>query len=82
MTPLDEGVADHLNEGRLKLELLKMDIELRRKQTFWETPRNLAIVLGAMAAIFAAVFGALGYKIGQTPSPPPVVINLPPQVVK
>jgi hypothetical protein len=79
MTPLDEGVADHLNEGRLKLELLKMDIELRRKQTFWETPRNLAIVLGAMAAIFAAVFGALGYKIGQTPAPPPVIINLPPQ---
>ena len=44
----------------------------------WETPRNLAIVLGAMAALFAAVFGALGYKIGQTPSPP-VIINLPPQ---
>ena len=77
MTPLNEGVADHLNEGRLKLELLKMDIELRRKQTFWETPRNLAIVLGAMAAVFAAVFGVLGYKIGQTPSPPPVIINLP-----
>ena len=45
----------------------------------WETPRNLAIVLGAMAAIFAAVFGALGFKIGQTPAPPPVIINLPPQ---
>jgi hypothetical protein len=77
--PLDEGLADRLNENRLKLELLKMDIELRRKQTFWETPRNLAIVLGAMAAIFAAVFGALGYKIGQTPSQPPVIINLPAQ---
>jgi hypothetical protein len=52
---------------------------MRRRLDEWETPRNLAIVLGAMAAIFAAVFGALGYKIGQTPSPPPVIINLPPQ---
>jgi len=75
--PLDEGVADRLNEGRLKLELLKMDIELRRKQIAWETPRNIAILLGTMAAIFAAVFGVLGYKIGQTP-PAPIVIQLPP----
>jgi len=56
-----------------------MDIDLRRKQTFWETPRNLAVLLGAMAAIFAAVFGLLGYKIGSTPPPPPVVIYLTPQ---
>ena len=77
MMPLDEGVADHLNEGRLKLELLKMDIELRRKQTFWETPRNLAIVLGAMAALFAAIFGALGYKIGQTPQTINVHLDAP-----
>jgi len=56
-----------------------MDVDLRRKQTFWETPRNLAVLLGAMAAIFAAVFGLLGYKIGSIPPPPPVVIYLTPQ---
>ena len=77
--PLDEAVADHLSEGRLKLELLKMDIELRRKQVAWETPRNIAILAGAVAAIAATVGGLAGYKIGQTPSPPPVIINLPPQ---
>jgi hypothetical protein len=66
-------------ETALKRELLKMDVDLRRKQTFWETPRNLAVLLGAMAAIFAAVFGLLGYKIGSTPPPPPVVIYLTPQ---
>jgi hypothetical protein len=65
-------------EKQLTQELLMADLNLRRKQTFWETPRNLAIVLGAMAAIFAAVFGALGYKIGQTP-PQQIIINVPPQ---
>jgi hypothetical protein len=79
MTPLDEGVTDRLNEGRLKLELLKMDIELRRKQAAWETPRNITILAAAMATVVGVIAGVLGYKIGQTPSPPPVIINLPPQ---
>jgi hypothetical protein len=52
-----------------------MDIELRRKQIFWETPRNLAIVVGAAVAIVGALAGFIGYKIGQTP-PPPIVIQL------
>ena len=46
------------------------------KQTFWETPRNLAIVLGAAAKI-AAVFGVLGYKIGQTPQTINVHLDAP-----
>lgn len=50
------------------------DLDLRRKQSFWETPRNIAILLGATAALF----GALGYKFGSTP-PAPIVIQLPPQ---
>jgi purine-cytosine permease-like protein len=49
-----------------------------REQGFWETPRNLAIWLGAAVVITAAVAGALGYKIGQTPTQP-IIINLPPQ---
>jgi hypothetical protein len=73
--PLDEGVADHLNKDRLQLELLKMDINLRRKQDIWEHPRNIVILVGVVAAIA----GALGFKIGQTPAPPPIIINLPPQ---
>jgi hypothetical protein len=73
--PLDEDVADNLNERRLKLELLKMDINLRRKQDIWEHPRNIALLVAATAAIA----GALGFKLGQTPPPPPVIINLPAQ---
>jgi hypothetical protein len=47
-----------------------MDLELRRKQTFWETPRNLAIVLRAAVALAGHVFGALGYKKRRSTSRP------------
>jgi hypothetical protein len=60
-------------EARLKQELLRMDVNLRRKQDFWETPRNIVILVG----VAAAAAGALGYKIGQ--NQPPIVINLSPQ---
>jgi hypothetical protein len=64
-------------ERELRQELLMVDLDLRRKQLFWETPRNLGLVLGAVVALSGLVFGILGYKIGQTPGPPPVIINLP-----
>jgi hypothetical protein len=65
----DEGI-------QLRQELLKMDVDLRRKQDIWEHPRNIAILLGATAAIAAVV----GYEIGQTArSQPPIIINIPPQ---
>lgn len=53
------------------------DLNLRRKQGFWETPRNIAIFAGAIAAIAATVGGLAGYKIGTTP-PPQIIINVPP----
>ena len=55
-----------------------LDLDLRRKQTFWETPRNLALVVGAVVALSGLIFGALGYKIGQTPAQP-IIINVPAQ---
>jgi len=66
-------------QKELEQELLMADLTLRRKQVAWETPRNIAILAGAVAAIAATVGGLAGYKIGQTPAPPPVIINLPPQ---
>jgi len=66
-----------MTENDLKCELLEMDIKLRRKQDFWETPRNLFIMAGALAAIVATVAGLAGYKIGSTP-PPNIIINIPP----
>jgi hypothetical protein len=60
-------------EKELKQELLMVDLDLRRKQSFWETPRNIALLLAATAAIA----GAVGFKIGQTS--PPIIIQIPAQ---
>jgi hypothetical protein len=54
------------------------DLNLRRKQDIWEHPRNIAILIGATAALFSAIAGFIGYKIGQTP-PQQIIINIPPQ---
>jgi hypothetical protein len=55
-------------EKKLRLELLAADLRLRRKQEFWETPRNIAILVGVTAAIAAG----LGFWLGrQSPAPPP-----------
>ena len=61
-------------EERLKLELMQMDLNLKTKQAFWETPRNIAILVATVAAIA----GALGFKIGSIPtaSPAPIIIQL------
>ena len=69
-------------EKELKQELLMADLNLRRKQDIWEHPRNIALLVAATAAIFSALAGFAGYKIAQTPSAPPVIINLPPQAQK
>ncbi len=61
-------------EQRLKLELMQMDLNLKTKQAFWETPRNIAILVATVAALA----GALGFKFGQMPppAPAPIVIQL------
>ena len=64
-------------EKVLRQELLTMDVRLRQKQAAWETPRNIAVLAAAIAAVTGAVAGVIGFKIGQTPAPPPVIINLP-----
>jgi hypothetical protein len=62
----------------LKRELLVMDIQLRRKQVGWETPKNIVLLIAALAATlsaFGAFMGYLGYRAGREP-PPPIVIQL------
>jgi anti-sigma-K factor RskA len=59
-------------EHALKMELMQVDIRLQGKQAFWETPRNIAVLIAAVAAIA----GAIGFKLGGMPRQPPIVIYL------
>jgi hypothetical protein len=56
---------------------MRADLTLKTKQGFWETPRHIAILLGTTAAIFAAVFGVLGYKLGSQPQTINVHLDAP-----
>ena len=31
----------------------------------WETPRNIAIIIGGVVVLFGGVFGNLGYELGK-----------------
>lgn len=72
-----------VTDDDLKRELLEMDVRLRRQQVWWETPRNAAILAGAVIGISGAVAGLLGYKvgynIGSAPTAPPIIIQMPAQ---
>jgi hypothetical protein len=57
-----------LSETELKRELLMLDVELRRKQVVWETPRAILLIVATTTAIAAATAGFIGYKIGATPA--------------
>lgn len=56
-------------------ELLRLDVLLRKKQAWWETPRNFAILLGVIAALVGALAGVTGYKIGSMP-PREIIVHL------
>jgi hypothetical protein len=43
------------------------------KQFFWETPRNLAIILGVAIALTSLIFGVVGFEIGRAARAPIVV---------
>lgn len=72
-------------EIELKEAIMRADLNLKRKQAFWETPRNLAIVLGAVVALAATAAGIFGWNFGrdlaksqQPMFPPGTVITIPP----
>jgi hypothetical protein len=49
------------------------------KQVFWETPKTIGILIGAIVAALVGlttVAGYVGFKIGQASLP--IIINLPP----
>ena len=60
---------------------MRADLKLKEKQSFWETPRNLAVIFGALVAGVAAIAGLAGYKLGQSTPQQPIIIQLAPGVV-
>jgi hypothetical protein len=59
-------------ERELRIAIMQADLLLKSKQGFWETPRNIALIVAAVAAIA----GVLGFKLGQHEPPP-----APPQII-
>ena len=57
------AIDDPITDDLLRSELLRLDVLLRKKQSFWETPRAILLIV----ATTAAVAGLLGWKIGTAP---------------
>lgn len=57
-------------------------MDLNRKQDFWETPRNLIVVVGGITAVVATIAGMAGYKFGANlaneQQPRPIIIQMVP----
>ena len=64
-------MTDDEERQQLKRELLAVKLSLKRKQEFWETPRNVAILIGVTAAIAAAI----GYWLGRGSAPPTLLFR-------
>ncbi len=55
---------------------MQQDLVLKTEQATWETPKNIAILAGAVAAISGALGGFIGFKAGSTP-PALIIIQVP-----
>ena len=62
-------------DDELRRALIEIDVLLKRRQAFWETPRNLAILIGVVAALA----GTLGFQFGSKP-PQQVVVHFEGQI--
>jgi hypothetical protein len=74
--PNDETGEDE--ERELRMALMRADLNLKTRQTFWETPKGVAAVVAATAVLVGGVAGLAGYKIGSQPSQT-IIIQVPPQ---
>jgi len=52
-----------MTDDELRTAVMKVDLLLKRRQALWETPRNLALILTAIAAIA----GLIGFKLANQP---------------
>lgn len=75
---MTEAEERELRISVMQADLLskQADTTLKTKQSYWETPKALAIIIGATAAVFSVMAGLAGYKLASTP--PAQVFQLPP----
>ena len=74
---MSDAAGDEL--GRiLRIALMRAGSGLKQKQAFWETPRNIALLLTPVAAIA----GVLGFKLGQNQPPRTIIIQQPAPAAK
>jgi hypothetical protein len=71
-----------LTKDELRVALMKADLYLKTRQGMWETPRNLAIIVGVAVALAGTAAGIVGFKLGNQP-PAPINVHIDqPLVVK
>lgn len=74
-------------ERELRIAIMHADLALKTRQAFWETPRNVALIVAAAVGIA----GVVGFKLGQREPiiqrepvsqqlvlPPGTIIQVPP----
>ena len=55
------------SDDELRRAVAKADLLLKQRQTFWEAPRGLAIVVGVAGAVIGVIAGITGYHMGSAP---------------
>jgi hypothetical protein len=60
--------------------IMVAEAKLKERQSIWETPRNIAILVGTAVAFGAAVAGVLGFNLGRN-SPAPTIVFQPGSIV-
>ena len=68
-------MSDASDETELRIKLMRADITLKQRQAFWETPRNLVIIIGAIVATVSGVVGFVSYRAGQASQPVQIVFQ-------
>lgn len=63
-------------ERELRMEQMRADIELKKRQFAWESPKAIAAIVAATAVIVGTVAGLVGFRLGQMPSAPPVSVHI------
>jgi hypothetical protein len=71
-----------MTEEELRLAVMKADLALKQKQSFWETPKAIAIIVGVTAAVVGTLGGLVGFKLASAPTQQIVVHLDQPLAVK